>query len=70
MLYYDIDLTNIWGERTAKPLTFDSYEAAEAFRTQYKVWENIYRDEEKANCDIIPVNEVFDEWIRTNYKVV
>lgn len=48
----------------------EDFEAAEAFRTQYKVWENIYRDEEKANCDIIPVNEAFDEWIRTNYKVV
>lgn len=70
LLYYDTDLVSIWGCRTAKPLTFDSYEAAEAFRTQYKVWENIYRDEEKANCDIIPVNEVFDEWIRTKYKVV
>lgn len=70
LLYYDTDLVSIWGCRTAKPLTFDSYEAAEAFRTQYKVWENIYRDEEKANCDIIPVNEVFDEWIRTNYKAV
>lgn len=64
LLYYDTDLISIWGDRTAKPLTFDSYEVAEAFRTQYEIWENIYRDEEQANYYIIPVNEKFDEYIR------
>lgn len=63
LLYYDTDLINIWGDRTAKPLTFDSYEAAETFRNQYKAWENIYRDDEKAACDIIPVNEKFDAYL-------
>jgi len=63
LLYYDTDLINIWGDRTAKPLTFDSYEAAETFRNQYKTWENIYRDDEKAACDIIPVNEKFDAYL-------
>ena len=65
LLYYDTDLVNIWGNRTAEPLTFDSYEAAEAFKTQYKVWENIYRDDEKAACDIIPVNEKFDAYLES-----
>lgn len=64
LLYYDTDLISIWGCRTAKPLTFDSYEAAEAFKTQYKVWENIYRDDEKATCDIIPVNEKFETYLK------
>lgn len=63
LLYYDTDLVNIWGNRTAEPLTFDSYESAEAFRTQYKVWENIYWDDEKAACDIIPVNEKLDAYL-------
>lgn len=65
LLYYDTDLVSIWGYRTAEPLTFDSHEAAEAFRTQYKTWENIYRDDEKAACDIIPVNEKFDAYLES-----
>lgn len=68
LLYYDTDLISIWGARTARPLLFNSYEAAEAFKKQYKEWENIYRDEEKAQCDIIPVNEKFDEYLENLRK--
>ena len=68
LLYYDTDLVNIWGEHTAKPLTFDSYESAEAFRTQYNVWENIYWGDIKATGDIIPVNEKFNAYLEEDLK--
>ena len=63
LLYYDTDLVSIWGVRTARPLLFNSLKEAEDFKVQYKEWETIYRDESKAECNIILVNEKFDEYL-------
>lgn len=68
LCYYDNDLWNLWGQRTAKPMTFDSKEGAEDFVKQYKEWEVTYREEEKKSLDVAPVNENFEAWVREQSK--
>lgn len=64
-LYYTPDIYNIWGQRTAKPLTFESQEDAEKFGNEYISWICSDREEEtKKSFDIIVVNDVFNDWVR------
>lgn len=63
LLYYDTAMYNVWGQRLANPLMFDSVEAAEAFKKKYNTWEEIYRG--KSNSyDIILVNDNFETWLK------
>ena len=70
LIYYtDTDMYNIWGQRTGKPMTFDSIESAESFKKEYDSWQGLYRtDERKKKIDIAPVNDTFENWIREQQK--
>lgn len=65
IFYTDTDMYNIWGQRTGKPMTFESIEKAEEFKKEYNKWQEIYQDEDSVkSIDIAPVNDAFETWIR------
>lgn len=64
-LYYKPDIINIWGQRTAKPLTFESREDAEKFGNEYISWKcSDLEEENEKSFDIIVVNDVFNDWVK------
>lgn len=66
-LYHKPDIYNIWGQRTADPLTFESREDAEKFGNEYISWICSDREEQNAKSfDVIVVNDTFTDWIRNN----
>lgn len=69
IFYTDTDMYNIWGQRTGKPMTFESIEKAEEFKNEYNKWQEIYRDGDAVkSIDIAPVNDIFETWIREQQK--
>lgn len=69
IFYTDTDMYNVWGQRTGKPMTFESIEKAEDFKNEYNKWQEIYRDGESLkSIDIAPVNDTFENWIREQQK--
>lgn len=68
-LYHTPDIYNIWGQRTAKPLTFESREDAEKFGNEYISWKCSDREEEKS-FDVIVVNDTFTDWIQNKKREI
>ena len=65
IFYTDTDMYNIWGQRTGKPMTFESIEKAKEFKNEYNKWQEIYHEEDSVkSIDIAPVNDTFETWIR------
>ena len=66
-MYYCHDLYNLWGQRTANPLTFKTKKEAEEFAKEYATLK-CSDSENKIFVDVIPVNEKFDSYIREAYN--
>lgn len=67
-VYYSYDMYNLWGQRTANPLTFKTKKEAEEFAKEYETIK-CSDDDRKIFADAIPVNEKFESWIREAYNM-
>lgn len=67
ILFYNFDIRDFNGTRSAKPLTFKTVKDAKDFESKFIEWEEIYHSVHK-NLYIIPVNEKFDSYLETFIK--